>query len=419
MGIVFVLTGLMARDFGGRRPAQIVAAVAASIAPVALIGGVMLHYLSFDYLWWVVVAFCMVRRLRTDDLRWWLGVGAAIGLGMMTKYTMAYFVVGVVAGVLFTPLRRDLRSRWLWAGVALSLLIFLPNLIWQIQHDFISLEFLSSIHERDIAWGRTDDFLVAQLYNSVNPFVVPLAVAGLIFCCFAPGGKRYRALGWMFVVPFVLLLLSKGRFYYIAPAYPMLIAAGVAWGEGWLRTLQPRTARWATACVIGALTIGGLLAVVLVIPIAPVNSPVWTMANDVQGLYGEMVGWQELVDTVAGIYHGLPEAERAQTAILTANYGELGAVNLYGPTAGLPPAISGINSAWERGYGDPPPETVIVLGFDSGAALRIFRNCQAAGQISNRHGVMNEETAGPTTILICRNPILPWPKMWQWLRSFG
>jgi 4-amino-4-deoxy-L-arabinose transferase-like glycosyltransferase len=162
-GIVTVLTGLMARELGGNRQTQIVAAIAASIAPMALILGSQIQYVTFDFLWSVVLAYLVIRLLKTENPRWWLGIGVVIGLGMMTKYTMAFFAAGLVGGVLLTDARRYLRSPWLWGGVALSILIFLPNLIWQIQHDFVSLEFLSSIHARDVAIGRADDYLLEQL----------------------------------------------------------------------------------------------------------------------------------------------------------------------------------------------------------------------------------------------------------------
>src|SRR5512147_1627337 len=154
--VVLVLTGLMARELGGRRSAQILAAVAAAIAPIALIQGSLIQYVTFDFLWSVLIAYLVIRLLKSEDPRWWIPIGAAIGLGMMTKYTMVMFVAGIVGGVLLTDARRYLRSPWLWGGVALSLLIFLPNLIWQIQHRFISLEFLASIHKRDVAIGRAD-----------------------------------------------------------------------------------------------------------------------------------------------------------------------------------------------------------------------------------------------------------------------
>ena len=203
-----VLTGLMARQLGGRRVAQIVAALAVAIAPVSLAAGALFQYVSFDYLWWVTLAYVIIRLLKSEDPRWWLAAGAVIGVGMMTKYTVVFLVAGVITGVLFTPARRHLRSPWLWCGVALSIAIFLPNFMWQVRHGFVSLDFLRSIHARDIRIGRTQNFLIDQLLVAANPVTIPLWVAGLFYYVFAPDGKRYRLLGWMFAVPFVLFLVA-------------------------------------------------------------------------------------------------------------------------------------------------------------------------------------------------------------------
>ena len=178
--IILVLTGLMARELGGGRSAQILAALAASIAPFALIQGALIQYVNFDFLWSVLIAYLVIRLLKTEDPRWWIAIGAAIGLGMMTKYTMVMFVAGLVGGVLLTDARRYLRSPWLWGGVALSLLIFLPNLIWQIRHDFISLDFLSSIHARDVEIGRAASYIPEQFFSNANPFALTIWITGLI-----------------------------------------------------------------------------------------------------------------------------------------------------------------------------------------------------------------------------------------------
>src|SRR5579864_8416043 len=135
-----LLTGLMARAMGARRSAQVVAALAA--VPACLGGGALMQYVSFDYFFWVLAAYFMVRLLKSGDAHWWLGVGSAIGLGMMSKYTMVFFASGIVAAVILTDARRFLKSKWLWFGVGVSLLIFMPNLIWQVQHHFVSVDFL-------------------------------------------------------------------------------------------------------------------------------------------------------------------------------------------------------------------------------------------------------------------------------------
>jgi 4-amino-4-deoxy-L-arabinose transferase-like glycosyltransferase len=417
--ISIVLTGLMARELGGSRVAQFAAAVAMAITPMSLVGGAMFHYVSFDYLWWVLVAYLTIRLLKSKDPRWWLGIGAAIGLGMTTKYTMAFFVAGVVGGIVLTQARRYLISPWLWGGVALSLLIFLPNLIWQIQHDFISLDFLSSIHARDVRIGRTAGYLGEQFIFCTNPFTVPLWVAGLIYYFFVPADKRFRPLGWMYVITFGLFFATQGRSYYLAPAYPMLIAAGVVAWESWLIRLPVKMARIMQGLGWSALAAGAAFGAALALPLAPVNSSLWDSVREVHDLFTEQIGWQELVETVADIYAALPAEEKPQVGILAGNYGEAGAINLYGPAYGLPEAISGMNTHWLRGYGNPPPQTLIVLGFPRSYATRLFKTCDYAGQITNRYGVENEETRDHPVIYVCREPLRPWPVLWDNLQSFG
>ena len=172
----------------------------------------------------------------------WLPIGAAIGLGMLSKYTMLFFVASILVGLLLTDTRRYLASRWLWVGVVVSLLIFLPNLLWQVHHNFISLDFLHHIHARDIRMGRTQDFLREQLGIPANIFTIPLWIAGLFFYFRSPQGRRFRMLGWMFLVTFLIFLVAKGRSYYLAPAYPMLLAAGAVLEEGWLQSMASKNA---------------------------------------------------------------------------------------------------------------------------------------------------------------------------------
>ncbi len=414
-----VLAGLMARELGGSRFAQVAAALGVMIAPISLLQGAMTQYVSFDYLWWVLLAYLVIRLLKSQDLRWWLAIGAVIGLGMMTKYTMAFFVAGLVGGVLLTHTRRHLTSPWLWGGVALSLLIFAPNLVWQARHNFISLEFLSSIHARDVAWGRTEGFLPEQFFVASNPFTVPFWVMGLYFYLWKPAGSQYRVLGWMYAIPFVLLLVAQGRSYYLAPAYPMLIAAGVVVWEQWIAAFGTGMRRLARGVTWGALAVGALVFGPVMLPVAPVNSGLWHFTSQLHDNFVEQIGWPDLVETVAGIYHKLPAETQAQTGILTANYGEAGAINLYGDAYDLPQAISGVNSHWLRGYGNPPPETVIVVGFPREEVDSLFAACSVAGEVTNRYGVENEETTANPTIYVCQEPRQPWPELWDRLRSFG
>lgn len=417
--ISVVLAGLMARELGGKRLAQVVAALAVAISPVSLDSGALMQYVAFDYLCWVVTAYLILRLLRTNDPRLWLAIGATIGFGMMTKYTMVFLVAGIVAGLLLTDARRYLKSRWLWLGVALSLLIFLPNLIWQIQHHFISLDFLKHIHARDIRWGRTQGFLPDQLKIAANPLTIPLWLAGLFFYFRMPDGKRFRMAGWMFVVTFLLFVIAKGRGYYLAPAYPMLLAAGAVLEERWIASLSTGWSRLVRVGTFALLAIGGVMIAAVVLPLAPVNSAWWNVANKINSDFREEIGWPELVAEVARIRDTLSPDDRSKLGIIGTNYGEAGAIDLYGPAYGLPKPISGINSFWARGYGNPPPQVLIVLGLSKKYMNEEFGSCELAGHITNAYGVKNEETGDHPDIYVCRQLKQSWPDFWNDFRYYG
>ncbi|HEY1467460.1 MAG TPA: glycosyltransferase family 39 protein [Candidatus Acidoferrum sp.] len=419
-GLVVLLTGLAARELGGKREAQLVAALAAGIAGPALVSGWFLSYTSFDYLCWVLVAYFVIRLLKSDDPRWWLAIGGAIGLGMMAKYSMAFLALGVAGGVLLTPARRYLKSPWFWCGAGVALVIVLPNMVWQMRHQFVSLECLKTIHARDIRWGWTDYFLPNQLWKCANPVTVPLWCAGLWYLFAAPDGKRYRMLGWMYVIPLLAFLVARGRDYYLAPAYPMLLAAGAVWGERWLSSLSTRSALIARRTTWRALAVSGLMTAAMTLPVAPLNSAWWRVADSMNGgNFNMQIGWPELAETAAKIRDTLPVQEQARLGILASDEGENGAVNLYGPGYGLPRAISGMNSNWFRGYGDPPPQTVIVVGEDRDFVDHNFASCELAGHLANRYGIRNATIGGYNDVFVCRKPRQAWPEFWKHFRYYG
>jgi 4-amino-4-deoxy-L-arabinose transferase-like glycosyltransferase len=417
--VAMVVAALMARELGGRRFAQIVAAVSVAIAPMSAFSSATFMYVAFDFLWWIVIAYFVVRLLKDEEPRWWLAIGGCIGLGMLTKYTMAFWTAGIIGGVLLTAPRRHLTSRWLWAGVAVALVLFMPNLVWQARHGFVSLQFLGSIHARDIAEGRTDNFLLDQLLIGANIFTAPLWIMGLYYLLFDKTGKRYRMLGLMAVITFLIFLVSRGRGYYTAPIYPPLLVAGSCFLERALDRLDVRRARVGKAVTAAALVAGGAWALLVTLAIHPVNSAGWRAALAINGDLREELGWPDLVQTVAEVYAAVPEDQRARTGILAGNYGEAGAINLYGPSYGLPTAISGTNTYWLRGYGDPPPAQVIAVGFSQATLDRLFADCRVVARNQNRYGVPNEESEEHPVILLCGAPRRPWADLWRGFQEFG
>lgn len=417
--IVMVLTGLIAKELGGNRHIQVLAAVAAGIAPPSMIEGAVFQYVAFDYLCGVTITYLLVRLLKSDDPRWWVPIGALLGLGMETRYTTGFLALGITGAVLLTPARRFLRSGWLWLGVAASIFIFLPDLIWQAQHHFISLDFLSYLHGRDLRQGRYNGFYSEQFWICIAPATVPLAMFGLWFYFFRPEGRHFRLLGWLFAVTFVLFAIPGARSYYTAPLYPMLLAAGSMLLGIWLGGLRLLWSRLIYGIQWAAIAAGLVIGVLLFLPVAPIGSPVWKITAKLYDQFREEVGWQDLAQSVANVYNSLPAEERVQTGILTGNYGEAGALGLYGPALGLPRAMSLTNSFWYRSFDPREPQTVILVGFDLEEGKDLFESCAVEAKSTNAYGVENEESRDHPDILLCRNLKQPWPEYWANHRRFG
>jgi Dolichyl-phosphate-mannose-protein mannosyltransferase len=413
--LAVLLTGLMARALGGGRNAQIAASLAA--VPFCLGGGALMQYISFDYVAWVLTAYFVVRLLKSNNPRWLLAVGSSIGLGMLSKYTMLFFAVGVAAGIIFTDTRKYLRTIWPWLGPAVSISIFLPNFLWQLRHHFVTFDFLKFIHTRDVGLGLTQNFLPDQL--ELTLMALPIWTAGLYFLLFSRTGRRFRPLGWMYIVPLLLFLIAKGRGYYLAPAYPMLYAAGAVYGERWLTTLRPQLSAAIRAVLFTALSASIIGAAALSLPLAPINSAWWRAAVKVDSTFPDEIGWPEFAENLAHVRDALPADKRSRLGILAENYGEVGAINLYGPRFALPGAISGVNSSWERGYGSPEPETLIVVGFSPEFVQANFESCRLVAHSWNRYNIPNEETVERPDIFLCGPPRQGWPAFWESFQYFA
>jgi len=410
-----IFTGLMARELGGGRLAQLTAALSVALSPLPLFEGTEFQYTTFDYLWWVLIAYFVIRLLKTEDPRWWLAIGAAIGIGFETKYTMAFYASGIAGGVLLTRARRYLVSPWLWGGVALALLIFLPNLIWQVKHGFISLHFLQHIHKRDVGEGRADGYWRDQFMICTNPVTALLWIPGLVGFL---RNSRYRMLAWMYLIPLVLYAVGKGRGYYLGAAYPMLMAMGAVLAERWLASMSPWPRRIVEFSFFTLLIAGGAYICTVVIPLAS-SGPLRSFALKNNGDLREEIGWDELVKTVAGIRDSLPPEQRGDVGVVVGNYGEQGAIEILGTAYRLPPPISGTNSAWLRGYPEPPPATLIVIGHGEEYVNRMFTSCRLAGHNGNSLGVKNEESKDHPNIFVCGPPRLSWPEFWDEYQAFG
>ena len=220
------LTGKITREMGGGRFAQATAALAVTAVPIYLVFHHWLTMNAFEPLIWMGAVWCIVRAVNTHNAKYWLWFGVIVGVGLQTKYSVVFFAFGIVVGLLLTEHRRALKSKWIWLGALAAFLIFLPNLLWLVKHDFPFLELMRNIREsgRDVARGPIA--FIADQALIMNPLLFPIWVGGLIWLFFGKEGRRYRIFGWAYLVMLITFIVMKGKNYYLAPAYPILFAAG-------------------------------------------------------------------------------------------------------------------------------------------------------------------------------------------------
>jgi hypothetical protein len=420
VGLV-LLTGAIVRQLGGGRFAQALAAVAVLIAPFYLSFDSYLSMNSVEPLLWMGCALILIRMIKTGDPRLWLWFGVIAGVGLENKDTMLMFGFALVAGLLMTPERRLMRSRWFFIGGMIAALIFLPNLIWMIQHRFPHLEMLANIkrNRRNVALSPLAFF--GQQVLGMQPMALPIWICGLSGFLFSRHGRSYRALGLAYLITLVTLLLADGRFYYLASAYPMLLAGGAVAIERWMAAARWR---WMRPAYLGLLGLTGAMTALVVLPLLPpqtylrythfigISQPKLEhrQTSELPQMLADRFGWPEMAAAVARVYDSLPADERADTAIFGQNYGEAGAIDFYGPKLGLPKAISGHANYWYWGPRDYTGKIVIVLGDTPREQLeRYFARVEARGSVANPYAMASEHF----TIYLCREP-KGWTLDQQW-----
>jgi 4-amino-4-deoxy-L-arabinose transferase-like glycosyltransferase len=384
----------------------LLAAAGAATSLVLLGANWLFQTVTFDELIWLSCLWITARLLRTGDPRLWLGLGAAIGIGMETKYTIIGLILGLIVGTVTTRLRAHLKGPWPWLGGVVAFLIFLPNLVWQISNDWPSLQFTFNHKSAQSLDFSPLTFLVQQL-ALIGPLAIPLWLAGAYWLLIAPSR---RMLGMAAVVTFLVYLFT-GKSYYVGPLHPFLIACGACALEAWTM----RRWGWLRPAAAAALAVQALVFLPLALPVLPeaqmARSPLAQARTD----FAATIGWHDLVSQVAGVYDGLPPAEQSSAVIIANNYGEAGAINTYGGAAGLPAAYSGELSYyyWKpRSIAGP----VVTIGFDPGFLRTLFGACDQVATISNSYGLHNEEYGLP--ISVCREPKFTLDDLWGRLKEF-
>jgi Dolichyl-phosphate-mannose-protein mannosyltransferase len=418
------MAALMARELGGRRFAEGLAALSILVAPGILGLDSFLSMNAFEPLMWMGCAWLLIRIVKTGKATLWIWFGVLAGIGLENKHSMLIFGAGMVVGLLLTGERKWLSSRWFWIAGAIAFALFLPNLVWNIREHFPFLELQANIRRsgRDIGLGPMA--FVGQEILTMNPLTLPIWLAGLWFFFGTKRGRPFRALGWAWIFTALVVVTLSPRIYYLYPAFPLLFAAGAVVWEQWLEGLPS----WGKLAWPAAMLASGVLLAPLAIPVLPPETYIrYTRALHLEQpaiethrlgplpqIFADQFGWEEMAATVARVYHSLPPDVRARTAIFGQNYGEAGAIDLFGPQYGLPPAISGHQSYFLWGPRDYTGESMIVMADRQEVLERLFASVRKVARVEHPYSMPYEHF----DVFYCRGLKQPlkelWPRVKNW-----
>ncbi|MGE5072239.1 MAG: ArnT family glycosyltransferase [Anaerolineae bacterium] len=423
-----LLVADMVAELGGGLPAQLLAGLAIALGPVFIGSSGILSMEPFDQLWWPLAAWVLLRMIKRQEPRMWLWMGVVIGFGLLTKLTMGFFVLALLAGLPLSGQRKLLFTRWLIFGGLIALVMLSPYLAWQAAHGFPVIEYTRIYSHGKVFDAGPVGYLLQQVLT-VNPLALPLWLGGLYFLFFVPAGKPYRAFGWAYLLLYVLVFVQNAKFYWLSPAYPMLLASG-AYSLERLVAQRPRL-KWMQPAYLCTIVVSGLLLVPFAIPLLPVQT--FLQATKLMGSaaevktenltsselpqnYADRYGWPELVNSVKQAYDTLTPEEKKEACVFAANYGEAGAIDLYGPALGLPKAISGHNSYFMWGPQGCTGKVLITVNIPQTDLEGSFESIKLFGWTSCRYCMPYENNA---PILIVRGLKAPIDQVWPGTKSYS
>jgi hypothetical protein len=425
--LLVVQTAVLARELGGRRFALLLSAVTIMVAPQYLSNGSLLGTNCLEPNLWMGCAYYAILAIKRDDPRYWLWFGVVAGLGMEEKYSIALFGLGIVVGLLLTEQRRVFANKWIWLGGLAAFIVFLPNFLWNVHHHWPFIELMRNIKAegRDVVLPPLQYFFQQTLL--ALPLTAPIWITGLLALFFSRRLKIYRVLGWSYLVCYTVFFILHGKNYYLAPIYPMLLAAGAVTTENAID--RPRLTWLKPAIVVLLLAAGAHLAPV-VVPILspdrfiaymkylPMKLPVMEHSHERAVLpqwYADQFGWEEIVAETAQAWNRLAPAERGDCGIFAQDYGQAGAIDFLGRRYGLPRALSGHQTyfLWgPRGYSG---NCMIVLDDRKETLEQLWENVEYVGTSANNPYALE----GDIDVFICRGAKFGtlsqlWPKVKRW-----
>jgi hypothetical protein len=415
LAALVVLTAAMARLLGAGRAGQLLAALAAATCGEYLGAMHELTTTAPDFVFWAATLYLVMRLLVSRDPRWWLAIGTCAGVASEAKWNIAFLAAALGAGFLLTEARCLLRSRYLLIGCLIAAALAAPDLIWQAAHGWPALDVFRELqtaagHNRATYW-------IAQVLFT-GPLLTPVWITGAIWSLRSPAARRFRAAGIGCVLVIVLQFVLGGKPYYAGGAYTFLLAAGCVPIERWLAARKTRAFRLRPAAWAGvAMLAGAVIAAPITLSVLPARALHTVPLQKINYDLGEEIAWPKLVALVAHEYHALPAAQQRQTTILSANYGEAGAIDRYGPGLGLPQVYSGANNFWLWG---PPPaadSAAIAVNIDPAFLRREFAHVRRVATFWNGLGVSDDEQGAQ--VFLATGLKSSWARTWPAFRNYS
>jgi Dolichyl-phosphate-mannose-protein mannosyltransferase len=424
---IVALTGIIAREIGGRAWAIALACAGSLCALFNLAVGNFFSMNAFEPLFWMGSVYLLVRIINGGSPTLWLWFGVLLGLGLENKHSTAFFAVGIFLALLLTPERRYFAKKWIWFGALIAFAITLPNILWEAQHHWPTYELLNNIAHSNKNVALSPAEFIKQQAVFMNPGTLPIWIGGLLWLFASRDGRRYRVLGITYLLTLAEFIVLHGKSYYLGPAYPMLFAAG---GVAVERVFAARL-QWFKPVLLGAILVTGALIAPLAMPILPPDKlvaymraihmqPPRTETSHTAVLpqhFADQFGWEQMVGSVAQVYHHLRPEDEKRAAIFCQNYGEAGAIDFFGPKFELPPAISGHQNYFFWGPRDWTGEVALVLDTNDEDDRELFASVEDLGQVVSSPWAMPFERR--MHIFLCRDLKISvrdlWPRVKKWL----
>jgi 4-amino-4-deoxy-L-arabinose transferase-like glycosyltransferase len=427
--LVFVC--LITKEFGGKLFAISLSALGFIIAPVWLALNSRFTYDGFDQLVLAVFLFVLVRYIRTGNKKLWITLGLVAGIACLTKMTILYLGPGFLVALLISKYRKDLLTPWPWLGFGLILLLVSPYLLWEYSNQWPTLEYWGNYHAKVLYDSSIPEYFI-NILLTMNAVLFPLLIIGLYRIFKRFDGTDYSYLGVLFLITLVFLYILRAKVYMLAELFMPLIAAGSIFveeklsGSGWKRGLK--------FAIIPYLLAGGILVAPAALPLLP-PSLMTVYARDLGFLYKPIkndrylktdfpqatagrIGWDNLVQTVAGVYNSLPPEERKNCGIYAEWYGPAGAIDLLGPQYGLPHATSGFLNYWLWGPGEYHQGVegcTIVITQNISQYYQMYEDVQQKAVVFNEHAMPYNTLF---QVIVCRKPKLPVETLWPLLKDY-